>query len=90
MDIEGRRAWCRRDLCSAKALNKERPYSAPNPTFPSRRSARRCVLKSSPTTGAIEMENTEVTDETKTTDYIPGKLGFWELGLSFALFAGFH
>ena len=48
------------------------------------------MLGASHATAAIEMAATEGSDETKTHDYIPGKLFNWELGLSFALYVGCH
>lgn len=65
----------RRDICSARVSCRPRPISDPHPAIASRRSARRCVLRSSPVNAATDMASEGETDETKTEDdYTPGKL----------------
>jgi hypothetical protein len=64
----------RRDICSARALPQRRT-SGSDPTIPTRRSARRCVLGSVPVNAVTDMASEEESDETKTEDdYTPGKL----------------
>lgn len=63
----------RRELRGART-SIERIVVATNPVIPSRRSARKCVVKNPPVGVHNNMAAEEESDETKTEDdYIPGK-----------------